>query len=422
MASNTLTASRALALQSGWPQVRTTAAAVTIEAAGLGALVGWDGSLGWRLARLLAVLGGASVALWAVAHSRYPLARVELTAYAIVGMVAGGGLAAAYLLRGVLAPLGLAGLVTLLSSATVFWSQRHVLLRRSRGARIAVKTVGILALSVLLWTFVPAVMATNAPPIDLGATPATVGLDYRDVTFRTSDGVRLSGWYVEGSNGAGVVLRHGAASTRSALLDHAVVLSAAGYSVLMTDARGRGESQGRPMDFGWYGDLDVTAAVDFLAKQDGVDPTRIALFGRSMGGEEAIGAAASDKRIAAVVAEGATGRSAADKEWLVEQFGWRGSLQLQLDRASDWLVDTLTEAAPPTPLRTAVVESGVPMLLIAAADVSAEQDVAEVLAAGQPQVRTWVAPGGHTAGLRIAREEWTKRVLSFLDASLVLAN
>ena len=66
---------------------------------------------------------------------------------------------------------------------------------------------------------------------------------------------------------------------------------------------------------------------------------RIAVLGLSMGGEEAIGAAGADGRIAAVVAEGATGRTDADKAWFADLYGFRGRIQLGLE----WLQYTLTD-------------------------------------------------------------------------------
>ena len=157
----------------------------------------------------------------------------------------------------------------------------------------------------------------------------------------------LSGWYVPSRNGAAVVLLHGAGSTRSAVLAHAVVLADHGFGVLLYDARGHGRSQGRAMDFGWYGDLDVAAAVDFVAGRSGVQPGKIAAVGLSMGGEEALGAAACDPRIRAVVAEGATTRVAGDKAWLSDVHGVRGWVQEQLDRAMYATADVLTAASPP---------------------------------------------------------------------------
>ena len=114
----------------------------------------------------------------------------------------------------------------------------------------------------MLVTFVvgPAVAATNVPRPEIGATPASAGLAYQDVTLTTADGVRLAGWYVPSSNGAAVVLRHGAGSTRSNVLPEAEVLARHGFGVLLVDARGHGQSDGRAMDFGWHGDADIDAA------------------------------------------------------------------------------------------------------------------------------------------------------------------
>ena len=75
------------------------------------------------------------------------------------------------------------------------------------------------------------------------------------------------------------MLLHGAGETRAATLPQADVLAHHGYGVLLLDARGHGDSGGRGMDAGWYGDDDVRAAVDFLVGRPGVDPGRIAVLG-----------------------------------------------------------------------------------------------------------------------------------------------
>ena len=67
-------------------------------------------------------------------------------------------------------------------------------------------------------------------------TPGDRGLSYRDVELHTTDGVTLSGWYIPSANHAAVALLHGAGSTRSSVLDHAVVLARHGYGVLLFDA------------------------------------------------------------------------------------------------------------------------------------------------------------------------------------------
>ena len=155
--------------------------------------------------------------------------------------------------------------------------------------------------------------------------------------------------------------------TRSAVLDHAGVLARHGYGVLLYDARGHGRSAGQAMDFGWYGDADVQGAVSFLGAQPDVRSGKIAAVGLSMGGEEAIGAAATDQRIRAVVAEGATGRVAADNDWLSERYGAQGWMQERLDQLTyAWRTCSPTRH-PPNSLREAVIATAPrPVLLIAA--------------------------------------------------------
>jgi fermentation-respiration switch protein FrsA (DUF1100 family) len=174
------------------------------------------------------------------------------------------------------------------------------------------------------------------------------------------------------------------------------------------------------MDFGWYGDLDVRAGVDALARQPDVEKGRIGVVGLSMGGEEAIGAAGADPRIRAVVAEGATHRTAADREWLPQVYGVAGSVQLRLDQLTYAAAALLSAADEPTPLRTAVARSARPVLLIAGGAVEDEQHAARWIGSGSPgSVTTWVVPGaGHIAALRTRPHEWEQRVGAFLDEAL----
>jgi dienelactone hydrolase len=292
-----------------------------------------------------------------------------------------------------------------------------------RRAPVAVG-VGVLVVAVLLVsvaTVGPAVAATNVVPTDVGPTPATVGLEHRSVTLTAADGVPLAAWYVEGTRGAGVLVLHGAGSTRSAVLDQAASIAQAGYSVLLVDARGHGDSGGTAMDFGWSGDLDVAAGTAYLASRPEVDPRRIGVVGFSMGAEEAIGAAASDERIRAVVAEGATARQADDKAWLSEVYGWRGWLQERIEDVQYGITDLLSDAAHPVALRRAIgASSDTEFLLIAAGEVEDERRAAAHLrsVAGE-RVSVWVADGtGHIGAFRADPDEWRRRVVGFLDLRL----
>jgi dienelactone hydrolase len=175
------------------------------------------------------------------------------------------------------------------------------------------------------------------------------------------------------------------------------------------------------MDFGWYGDLDVDAAVTYLEDRPDVEQGRVAAVGMSMGGEEALGAAAADPRLQAVVAEGATNRVPADKAWLSDAYGWRGQAQEALERLVYGTADLLTAARPPRPLRAAVAAAAPrPVLLIAAGDVPDEPEAGRYIQSGSPAtVELWTAPGaGHTGALQAHPGEWEQRVTTFLDRAI----
>lgn len=174
------------------------------------------------------------------------------------------------------------------------------------------------------------------------------------------------------------------------------------------------------MDFGWHGDEDVAAAVTFLAQQPEVDGGRIGVVGMSMGGEEAIGAMAADVRISAVVAEGASARTDADKVWFEERYGWRGWIQVRLEWLQYTVADLLTGADKPGSLASAAQASSPrPILLITAGESAAELGSAEHIGAAADNVTIWAVPGaGHIQGLSAAPGEWEDRVVGFLDAAL----
>jgi pimeloyl-ACP methyl ester carboxylesterase len=213
-----------------------------------------------------------------------------------------------------------------------------------------------------------------------------------------------------------VAVLHGSGSTRSAVLEHAAVLARHGYGALLFDARGHGESGGDANEFGWYGDRDTAAAVSFLERRPEVQDDRIAVLGESMGGESAIGAAAGDPRIRAVVAEGALWRVPADHAWLPHD------VPGLITRGMSWIQAQATKAlsgAPqPIPLRDAVRSTAPrPMLLIAGEDeIRGDRSYRD---ASPMNVELWELPDtAHTKGLAQHRAAWEARVVEFLDRAL----
>ena len=406
------------------PTVRSRWPAVAIVAVGmsLAVIVAADGTLLSRLSKLVFIVAltiGTS-ALWLRPGRAGPWAALSL---GTAGLVAGVGIGLRWLSVDGISLIAVSGLVALLASLPLV-AAGIARLTYHLGAvmRLGVTIVMGVAVAVLVWTLSPALIATRVPPIAHGAaTPADFGLDAEEVRFRTADDVDLWAWFIPPTEGATVVLRHGSGSTASSVLPQAEVLAGHGFGVLVPDARGHGFSGGQAMDFGWNGEMDIMAAVDFLVSRPEVDSEAIAVVGMSMGGEEAIGAIGADSRIAAVVAEGATARTDADKVWFNEIYGARGWLQSRLEWMQYGLTDLLTEASKPDAL-AASAQSAFPrsILMIAGSEMPDETHAAEYVRrqAGE-NVSVWVVPGaGHIQGLAVAPDDWSREVIGFLETAL----
>jgi uncharacterized protein len=102
-----------------------------------------------------------------------------------------------------------------------------------------------------------------------------------------------------------VVMAHGLSGTRrDGLGPFAERFAAAGISALVFDHRGFGDSGGEQDLFHPARQLeDWRTAIAFGRSLNGVDPARVATFGSSMGGGNALAAAAEDSEIAAVVSQ-----------------------------------------------------------------------------------------------------------------------
>ncbi|HET9564835.1 MAG TPA: alpha/beta fold hydrolase [Mycobacterium sp.] len=398
--------------------------AALIEGLALATIVGLAGSLTWQAVRVVLVAGLTALAVWGLGAQQRAVRGAVALLLGLTGTVVGIGIGVIHVTHDTLDLTAVAGLVCLAIGLVLLGVSSVALVRAVPGwwKLLTIPAALVLLLSVL-YPMPNALYATNVPRPAVGtATPADRELDFVDAEFVTNDGVTLSGWYLPSSNGAALLLLHGASSTRTAVLDQAAVLAEHGYGVLLYDARGHGRSGGTAMDFGWYGDLDIAAALSYLESRPEVDPARLGAVGMSMGGEQVVGAAATDTRIRAVVGEGVTGRGFADKGWLPRH--WRGWVQRGIDATLYGTADVLTDASPPISLRDAVAATApTPVLLIAGGATmgNAEEDADRWIQAGSPStVDLWVVPDtGHTAALRTQPEEWRATVLGFLDNELL---
>lgn len=164
----------------------------------------------------------------------------------------------------------------------------------------------VVVLVVVVLPYLLAVMITRAGtrPRDLAltSTPRDYGLDYEDVSFEATDGVRISAWYLGGGDkDVSVAVGHGLFRSRREVLDRAAFFRELGFDTVVFDFRRHGESGGERVTLGYKERLDFEGAVRFLRAKA---PThRILLYGVSMGAAAAILAARDTPDVDAVIAD-----------------------------------------------------------------------------------------------------------------------
>lgn len=157
-------------------------------------------------------------------------------------------------------------------SGTLTWVVRAVL--------IAIVVLALLL--AVVWVFQRRLIYY---PSSDSVPPAAAVLDgARDVTLRTSDGLRLGAWFVP-PDGAdrdmAVLVAGGNGGDRSVRAPLAAALADRGFAVLLFDYRGYGGNPGDPTDEGLP--RDVRAAYRFLVEDADVPRDRLLFFGESLG-------------------------------------------------------------------------------------------------------------------------------------------
>lgn len=131
------------------------------------------------------------------------------------------------------------------------------------------------------------------PQATLEKTPETLDLPYETVwipvTASKHKPEHLHGWWIPAHqpNGKVLLYLHGNASNIGANVEHASRFHHLGFSVLLFDYRGYGQSEGGfPSEQQVYADAE--AAWHYLVHQRGISPEQIVIYGHSLGGAIAI--------------------------------------------------------------------------------------------------------------------------------------
>ena len=153
-----------------------------------------------------------------------------------------------------------------------------------RRLKVVLSVVGIVIGIVIAFTILNFFLSTH--PLKMGKfrDPSVFGLKYEDVSFKTSDGLRLKGWFISAEDKdskAVVIVGHGYPFSKSDVLVFAPFLHKH-YNLLFFDFRYFGESEGSYTTVGWKEQKDLEAAVKYLKERNDIDSKKIGAIGFSL--------------------------------------------------------------------------------------------------------------------------------------------
>lgn len=280
-----------------------------------------------------------------------------------------------------------------------------------------------------------------APQQPIYATPASLGLQYRDITFPSRiDHLQLQGWFIPGVLPGGrltaqrtIIVVHGTRTNRAdkaaGLLDLSGAFARHGFAVLAFDMRGSGQSPPAPLSLGYFEQRDVLGAVDFLRAGPLPYPTLgrpriIGGWGVSMGAATLLLAASQEPAIRAVVSDSAY----ADILPILEREVPKGGHLPTLFTPGALLAAQALYGIDYYDVRPMEVVAGIaprPIFFIhGTADTyvpPSNMDLLESAArnASDANVQTWLVPGAqHAQAYHTQPLEYVARVMAFFTATL----
>lgn len=256
-----------------------------------------------------------------------------------------------------------------------------------------------------------------APRVAVTASLEAHGVVGETVTFPTRRGRTLTGWWLPGEGRGTVVITHGWGANRELMLPLARPLQAAGWNVLLFDARNHGDSDADTFSSMPRFAEDTEAALAWLRARPGMAEAPAALLGHSVGAAAVLLAASRRDDIGAVVSlsafahpDGMMRRWLAGKGLPFFPLGW------YVLRYVERVIGHRFDAIAPV---TTLPRVRCPVLLVHGRDdrVILPEDAERLFASrGETPARLHLLPGDHDLSRHIEAE--LPELLAFLEAAL----
>ncbi len=295
--------------------------------------------------------------------------------------------------------------------------------------RLAYFLVAIIAAALIAYfavSFRVAETVTQVERVPLDPPASSIAATHDDVTFNSRDGIVLKGWWfaVPRADRAAVIV-HGRGRNRvnSDFMPAAIarLLLAHGYSVLLFDLRGHGESGGTRYTLGIEEPRDILAAIDLAANKADIERARVAVIGESLGGGSVLMTVQADPTIGPVVTDSAF----ADGNTVVSESATKYT------NLPSWFTPGIVlmarlflglDISKVTPSKVVAAHPERPFLFIqctADTTVPLHHGFDLKAASANPGSELWIVPGcEHVMAFATHPDEWAQHVLTFLDREL----
>ncbi|MBI2653854.1 alpha/beta fold hydrolase [Candidatus Woesearchaeota archaeon] len=262
-----------------------------------------------------------------------------------------------------------------------------------------------------LWTFY---MSIHPQQIITDLLPSDLGLKYEESTFKSTDGIKLNGWFIPNNKTkATIIIMHGYPADKANLLGIAEFL-AKEFNVFLFDFRSFGKSEGKYTTAGYLEKNDLSGAIEYLEKEKKI--TKVGLYGFSLGG--AVALMTNHKNVKAIVTDSAYAKLSNMVEHMYKIFfifkyplvyltKFYGLLFLKINIDDASPVDNIKDIKVPILLIHAEKDSQIPV------------GEAYLLHDANKKAELWIVKNAdHGMAHSINPEEYEKKVIGFLEDNL----
>jgi dipeptidyl aminopeptidase/acylaminoacyl peptidase len=188
-------------------------------------------------------------------------------------------------------------------SAVAFCYYIYIVKNRSKIIKYSRAFLILLILIYAIGSMVFAFVIIAPNKCNIGNAPANFLFPIENVSFKSTDGLTLKGWYApDKSANKVIILLHGHKANRRSMYDRALLFRQAGYGVILYDARGCGESEGEQTSAGYKETNDLIGCINYLHSRGVTD---IGCVGISQGGATILLAAEKLTEVRFVICESA---------------------------------------------------------------------------------------------------------------------